>query len=515
MSYQFPGLASENISRDDMKNNNSVVLFQPRTGLYDLVVRNIPVGLLALARELSGKYDLMIIDQRLKGWKEKLDHALHNNPICVGITCQTGDQIRYALDVSRYIKQISNTPVIWGGIHPTLMPEQTVRNEYIDMVVAGEGEITIRETVDALREGRNLSNIPGLFYKESGVVCSNAPRLGNYDLNAAPPIPYECIDFRNYAGYAVQNFGKNTYYVETGRGCPYKCDYCYNSGMVNKLRRSLNAEKILDTIIHLRRFSPLEGVTFIDDSFLFERERVFTFTRLLRENKISLSWNCEANIRDINLMNNDELAELETSGLTWLALGVESGSQKILKESGKNLKIDDIREAAEKLSKYNFLTRYNFMSGYIGETESDLKDTTSLIRYLLRNNPRASIRGFTTVVPYPKTTFYSTATKHGLNEPERLEGWESFSPAVWGELIPWMNKREKRLRRLLYVASFFIDKKARINASTNMTGVIMRILSFIYRPIAFFRFARHSLFMPFELWGFFLFKKWVNRKSKI
>ena len=62
--------------------------------------------------------------------------------------------------------------------------------------------------------------------------------------------------------------------------------------------------------------------------------------------------------------------------------------------------------------------------------------------------------------------------------------------------------------------SFFIDRKARINASMNIMGVIMRALSFIYRPVAFFRFSRHSLFMPVELWGFFLFKKWVNRKSR-
>jgi len=497
-----------------MKNNNSVVLFQPRMGLYDLVVRNIPVGLLSLAMELSGRYDVIIIDQRLHGWREKLDRALHNNPICIGVTCQTGSQIRYALDVSRSIKQISNIPVIWGGVHHTLMPEQTVSNEYIDIVAAGEGEITMREAIDALNEGHSLLNIPGLFYKENGVVRGNVSRSGDYDLNAALPIPYDCIDFRDYAGYAVQNFGKNTYYIETGRGCPYRCDYCYNSGMGNKLRRSLNAEGILNAILHLRRFSPLEGVTFIDDSFLFEKERVFTFTRLLKENKITIAWNCEANIRDINRMTDAELAELEASGLIWLALGVESGSQRILSTSGKNLNIDDVKEAAAKLAKYNFSTRYNFMSGYIGETEKDLKDTTILIRDLLRNNPRASIRGFTTVVPYPKTSFYSAAIKHGLREPKRLEDWESFSPADWGELIPWMNTREKHLRRLLYIASFFIDRKARINASVNMMGVIMRVLSFIYRPVAFFRFARHSLFMPVELWGFFLFKKWVNRKSR-
>ncbi len=497
-----------------MKNNDSVVLFQPKMGLYDLVVRNIPVGLLALARELSGRYNVVIIDQRLEGWKEKLDRALHNKPICVGITCQTGSQIRYALDVSRSIKQISNAPIIWGGVHPTLMPEQTLSNEYVDIVAAGEGEITMREAVDALHEGHSLSNIPGLFYKENGAVRSNVSRSGDYDLNAAPPVPYDCIDFRDYAGYAVQNFGKNTYYIETGRGCPYRCDYCYNSGMVNKIRRSLKAEGILNAILHLRRFTPLEGVTFIDDSFLFEKERVFTLTRLLKENKITLSWNCEANIRDINRMTDSELAELEASGLNWLALGVESGSQRILNNSGKSLKIDEIKEAAAKLAKYNFSTRYNFMSGYIGETEKDLKDTTLLIRDLLRHDARASIRGFTTVVPYPKTSFYSAAIKHGLREPQHLEDWESFSPADWGELIPWMNTREKRLRRLLYIASFFIDKKARINASMNMMGLMMRALSFLYRPVAFFRFSRHSLFMPVELWGFFLFKKWVNRRSR-
>ena len=81
-------------------------------------------------------YEVRIIDQRLESrWRDLLLEELSRGPVCVGVTCMTGPQIRSALEASRLVKQHSSVPVIWGGIHSTLMPEQTLRHEHIDLVV--------------------------------------------------------------------------------------------------------------------------------------------------------------------------------------------------------------------------------------------------------------------------------------------------------------------------------------------------------------------------------------------
>lgn len=495
-----------------MKPKDLIVLFQPCLGLYDAIARNIPVGLLSLARMLVKDFEVVIIDQRLPGWSEKLYACMEKNPLCFGVTAQTGEQIINAIEISQWVKRNSKTIVVWGGIHPTLMPEQTIQNEYIDIVLSGEGETSFSELAGCLSSGGNLAEIRGILFKENGITRKTPPRSGTEDLDALPYIPYELIDFSMYSGHAVQNFAKNIFYIETGRGCPYRCDFCYHSGLGNKPRRALSAEGIVSAIKHMKSYTPLDGVTFIDDCFLIDKKRTFEFTRLLRENKLPLIWNCEANVSDVLGMTDTELKELEASGLTWLALGVESGSEKVLRNHGKNLKKDDILAVNSKLSRYAFSVRYNFMCGYIEENNDDLRETTRLIMELLRHNQNASIRGFTACVPFPKTGHFAKAIQHGLREPKRLEEWGMFSSDEWGKRIPWMTGRQRRLRRLLYFASFFIDKKAQINTSHNLIGRLMRIIAYLYRPLAFFRFSSHSVFLPVELWVFSCYRKLLAKR---
>ncbi|HLD29948.1 MAG TPA: cobalamin-dependent protein, partial [bacterium] len=128
----------------------SVILVQPGMGFYDLVVRNLPLGLLSIVRNLEN-VRAVIIDQRIPGWQKKLKTALEEKPLAVGLSVTTGLQIAYALEISRAVKRFdADIPVIWGGIHPTLLPEQTVARDCIDIVVKGEAEYTFPELLACL-----------------------------------------------------------------------------------------------------------------------------------------------------------------------------------------------------------------------------------------------------------------------------------------------------------------------------------------------------------------------------
>lgn len=189
---------------------------------------------------------------------------------------------------------------------------------------------------------------------------------------------------------------------------------------------------------------------------------------------------------------------MEASGLTWLGLGVETGSPRILKDIGKDLVIGDVIRSSERLKKYNFFVRYNFMSGYIEETLDDLKQTTVLILELLRNNRKNSIMSFRVCVPHPKTRYYAQAVSWGLKEPARLEDWAVFSPNKWVSLVPWLNPKKRIRLETLYIGSFFIDNKADTMTSKNLAAIFFKLLAMVYRPIAMIRFKYASAFCPFE-----------------
>lgn len=125
----------------------------------------IPLSLLSLvAPARNAGYDVRLIDQRTEPqWEAQLLDELKKGPLCVGISSMTGPQLRYALAASRLVKAHSPAPVVWGGPHPSLMPDQTLRHELVDVVVEGEGEETLPELLQALEGKRPMDTVRGIW----------------------------------------------------------------------------------------------------------------------------------------------------------------------------------------------------------------------------------------------------------------------------------------------------------------------------------------------------------------
>jgi anaerobic magnesium-protoporphyrin IX monomethyl ester cyclase len=158
-----------------------------------------PMSLLCLATPLmNAGYDAKIIDQRVEPrWESILRQELQKNPLCVGVSSMTGPQLRHALGISKMVKEYGNAPVVWGGIHPSLLPEQTLKNKNIDIVVQGEGEETFFELIQALDGKQPLHTVKGIWYKENDQLKSTRMR-SFIDINKQPPPPYHLIDLKNY-----------------------------------------------------------------------------------------------------------------------------------------------------------------------------------------------------------------------------------------------------------------------------------------------------------------------------
>ena len=139
----------------------------------------LPLSLIYIATPLKERYDIVMIDQRIDpAWRSTLKRELSGGPVvCVGISTMTGPQIAGALEAASMVKEhVPSVPVVWGGVHPSLTPEQTIRDERVDVLVVGDGEETFEELVETLRRGGDKRSIRGIVFKEDGTVVHTPPR---------------------------------------------------------------------------------------------------------------------------------------------------------------------------------------------------------------------------------------------------------------------------------------------------------------------------------------------------
>src|SRR3989338_2869524 len=170
----------------------------PKTG-YDIKNSSVelPLGLLSTVAAVNGDYDVRILDQRVdENFEKHFSEELAKGPRVVLIPSMTGTQLKYALDISRTVKN-TKSAVLWGGVHATLMPEQTIGHKLVDMIVIGEGEFVLRNLMQALDGKTQLADVKGIAYKENGSVKMNL-RAESPDPNMIPEVPYGLVNIEKY-----------------------------------------------------------------------------------------------------------------------------------------------------------------------------------------------------------------------------------------------------------------------------------------------------------------------------
>src|SRR5659263_113380 len=136
----------------------------------------IPLSILAVAAPVHADgYEVILFDERLHDDAANDLLAAAEGALCVGVSTITGDQLKGAIRYSRLLKEhYPGMPIIWGGYHPTLLPELTAAEPYVDAVVRGQGERPFQEIVARLEEGRGFDGITGVTYRDgSGESITN------------------------------------------------------------------------------------------------------------------------------------------------------------------------------------------------------------------------------------------------------------------------------------------------------------------------------------------------------
>lgn len=460
-----------------------VILIYPKSEDKPKKSAVLPLGLLCIAANVKN-VEVKIIDQRIEGnWECVLRDSLDEDVVCVGITSMTGFQLNYAIEISKIVKRLSDIPVVWGGIHASLLPEQTIENDFVDIVVIGEGDITFAELVGHLIEKRDLESVEGIVYKRNGYIVFTTPReLMN--LSQLSDIPYDLINMEDYIYNLSSTANERIVAIQTSRGCPYQCTFCYNTTFNKNKWRSMDTEKVVSSIRKLKEKYKITGIFLLDDNFFAYQKRAKEILRRSKEFNVEfLNLNCRA---DTLSRFDDELLEImEDIGVRSFYSGIESGSKKILKKLKKDIQLEQVITANEKLNNTSIQPTYSFMIGFPFETSEDVKDTLHFICRLKRQNS-SSIFGLNVFNPYPSKIIEECIEK-GFVYPRKTEEWARKWENVY---LPWINeKQRKKTKKMTYSVDL-------LGTPMESKNAIVKIIFSFFLSLTFFR-------LKYGFWGFY------------
>ena len=484
-----------------------IVLVQPACGKYDLFIRDMPLGLIYTARLLVAEgYDVRIVDQRVL--KERTRDELRRQvteepPLWVGFTVMTGEPIYHTMRLAELVRRHCDAPLVWGGIHPTILPEITIVHPLVDYLVRGKGERAALALSRAVAGQIGLADVPGLTWLDGdGGIQSNAED-DDSTWGRMPPVPYHLVDIDDYAR---SGFDGRVFPIMTSRNCPHKCTFCYNSALKHKLRWF--PDSVDDTIAHIDRilaeFAP-SYLSFIDDDFFVDLDRsraILRHVEAVKPPEVKVGFR-GVRVSDLRQLTDDDLELLRRVNTRHLNIGVESGSDRVLKMLKKGMRAEHAVAVNRRFARYpDFVPLYNFFSGIPGETEEDIRLSTQLILQLTAENPHCQISGFHQYTPYPGNELFDQAVEAGFPVPRTLEEWGDLRFEDNARKCPWIDARRRRLLETIYCMIYFVDAKYDMYfADSSPLLKALHPLVNLYKPVARFRLRHHVTALPLEIWA--------------
>lgn len=307
-------------------------------------------------------------------------------PDIVGISILSA-HLQFSLKISKYIKEhFPALPIIFGGLHPTLLPEETIKVDFIDMVCIGEGEYAFTELLEKLDKGEDITKIKGIWVKKNGKIFRN--EIGAIAKLDTLPVPdwdmfspqhlFSPLDGRMY------RIGP----VEFSRGCPYSCAYCSINSLRDMVRpqkylRRKSVERAISDLVYLKNKYNIEMFYFLDETFLSSD------IDALR--KFADAYKKEVNIPFYGLthplsVSEEKVKLLKEMGCYLMTIGIECGNEQFRKKVlNRNVTNEQIIKAFELFRKHGVYASAFGMIGLPYETREITFDTIEMFR---RCNPR-------------------------------------------------------------------------------------------------------------------------------
>lgn len=328
----------------------------------------------------------------------------------VGVTAVSTYALRSEEVVRALKKNAPEVPVVVGGPHVTAVPEDLLRSG-ADFAVIGEGEATTLELVEALANGsgtETLKQIRGVAFMDGGEYFYAGKRERIAPLDEIPLPARDLLPMNRYRSSIARSTNQPSHSMLASRGCPGVCSFC-NKRTFGTNVRYFSVERIVEEFFLLRDKYGAKDVAVWDDNFLSDPEVVMGVCDELERKKLGLSWSVEARVDGIR---RDVVKALRRAGCSYIALGIESGSPRVLEYMKKNTDLEQIRTAVKICHEEGLLTRGYFMMGLPGETAEEMNETVKFAKQL-----NVTLASFTLFVPLPGTLEYRRASDSGQFDP--------------------------------------------------------------------------------------------------
>jgi len=416
------------------------------------------LGLAYLGASLKkAGHEVMLVDGSLSKTDDKMVARLVIEwcPDYIGLT---GFTLQYPAvkEVFYAVKRLNKrTITVFGGQHASALSEYIMKDvPEIDFVIKGEGEFAFPALIETLASGgKDFEKVPGLAYRENGEVVVNPVLLITdvddleYPWRVANP-----LDYANGMGHGFMAKRQPVCPVISSRGCPYQCTFCAGPSILGHKLRLRDPQKFVDEIQYLVDTFGIREIQIVDDNFTFYREHVTQVCEEILKRGLEITWSLPNGIR-ADSVNYSLLKLMKEAGCYYLALGVEFGSERMLKISKKSLSLDKMKQTAAEAAELGYITQGFFMMGYPQEKKEDVLATIDLAKRLPLD--RISVNA---VVPLPGSDLFRYYLEKGYLNLESVD-WERFAGPEFIPRSEFLTEKELLTALRTVYTSFYLSPR--------------------------------------------------------
>lgn len=367
-----------------------------------------------------------------------------------------GRQLVDLITATQVAKRVrADLPVIFSGWQAAMAAEANLGEPTLDFCIVGTAETTLPELLAALRDGADLATVSGIAYKHDGTVKTTETRPFDKHLDDFPA-GWDKVDLDWYIGRDGGRCQQMIQGVErvinftSSRGCHGKCRFCHITSLFHRGWFGHSVERVLDDMEFLIKHHNVQGFDFHDSNFFTNRVRAKNILRGIIDRQFNIVWRTSVRVDQMLTYEDDFMELIRDSGCRELAIGGESGSQRVMDLICKEITPDDVHACSQRVVQYGVLPVYSLMVGF--PDEKNWTDTKMTLRYMAQLKelaPDADMSHFY-YTPFPGTPLYPWAHEFGLPWATRLSDFVTYSP--YDPEMPWV---DHKLAELLHMATRF------------------------------------------------------------
>jgi radical SAM superfamily enzyme YgiQ (UPF0313 family) len=378
-------------------------------------------------------YSVLLYDAEVENWtyQKTAEKIIEIKPLLAAIVVSGTNPSASTMNmtgagrIATLIRQLDkNVKILLSGLHPSALPERSLKDEDIDFVCQGEGFFTLPRLLDELRNNSTTYSIKGLWSNRGGFISFNPRPPLKKNLDEVPMPAWDLLPMKKYRAHNWHCFGdienRQPYAViYTSLGCPFHCSFCCINALFGKNSiRYRRPDHVIEEIDFLVNNYDIKNIKIIDEMFAMKEARIINLCDMIIDRGYDLNMWAYARV---DTVSEKMLNKMKRAGINWVAYGFESGDKKVLQGVTKGYKNRDVEFSVKLTRDAGQYIIGNFMFGLPDDDTGSMQQTLDLAIEL-----NCEFVNFNCTMAYPGSDLYDRAIKMGLKLPETWEGYSQY-----------------------------------------------------------------------------------------